>query len=168
MGAPLLAFVAWETYATFRFGGTLPLTTAPGSLWQPPGVGLVDQIGALASEAPAHAAWDLAFAALTAAAVIFALAQVRRSRDWMVLLAGAQAALTALLGSVFWTDHWSFTRAALPLFALLMSALKTRIRAGPAIACAAAVLTLAVPLTLGTNERSSPPVAVTRQPVRPA
>ena len=161
LGAPFLAFVVWETYATSRFGGTLPLTTAPGSLWQPPGAGLVEQLGPLARQSPAHAAWDLAFAALTAAAVVAALAQVAHSRDWVVLLAGAQAVLTALFGSVFWTDHWSFTRATLPLFALLlMSGLKTRSRAGPAVVCAAAVLTLAIPLALGTNERYQPAAAL--------
>jgi hypothetical protein len=161
VGVPLLAFIGWETYATLRLGGTVPLGTAPASLWQPPGVGLTDALGTLARQSPAHAVWDLGFAGLTVAAVIAALAQLARSRHWLVLLTAGQALLTALLGSVFWLDHWSFTRATLPLFALLLiSGLRTRSWVGPAVVCAAAAFTLAVPLALGTSEHFRPAAAL--------
>ncbi len=161
LGAPAAAFVAWEVYATVRFHGTVPLTTSPGSLWQPPGVGLTKVLGSLAGQSAPHAGWDLLFAALTVAAVIVGVMQLHQGAHWLALLTAAQALLTALLGRVFWLDHWSFTRATLPLFALvLLNGLRTRTRIGPLICCAAAGLTLAVPLVLGTNGESSPAAGV--------
>lgn len=161
LGAPAAAFLAWEAYATVRFHGTVPLTTSPGSLWQPPGVGLTKALGSLAGQSPSHAGWDLLFAALTVAAVIVGIMQLRDGAHWLALLTTAQALLTVLLGRVFWLDHWSFTRATLPLFALvLLNGLRTRTRIGPLICCAAAALTLAVPVVLGTNDQPSRAAAV--------
>ena len=153
----LACFAAWEIYATVRFDGEIPWTTAPSDLWQAPGVGLVTAVTELLDQAPKEAAWDLAYLLLCVAAVVAAIAAVRRDRGPEALFCVGQAAIVALLGEVFWIDHWSFTRVTAPLFAsLLLAGVSSRNRSAIAISCAAAVLTLLIPAALNTGATFEP------------
>ena len=148
----LACFAAWEIYATARFDGEIPWTTVPADLWQAPGVGLATALPELLNQTPKEAAWDLAYLILCAAAVAAAIAAVRRDRGPEALFCVGQAAIVVLLGEVFWTDHWSFTRVTAPLFAsLLLAGVSSGSRAGVAVPCAAAVLTLLIPAALNTG-----------------
>jgi hypothetical protein len=149
----LACFAAWEIYATSRFDGEIPWTTAPSDLWQAPGVGVVSALPELLDQSAREAAWDLTYLVLCAAAVVAAVVAVRRDRGPEALFCAGQAAIVVLLGEVFWTDHWSFTRVTAPLFAsLLLAGVSSRTRSATAIACAAAVLTLLIPAALNTGE----------------
>jgi hypothetical protein len=148
----LACFAAWEIYATARFDGEIPWTTAPSDLWQAPGIGLASALPELLDQAPREVAWDLTYIALCVAAVGAALVAARRDRGPEALFCVGQAAVVVLLGEVFWTDHWSFTRVTAPLFAsLLLAGVSSRSRGAIAIACGAAVLTLLIPAALNTG-----------------
>jgi hypothetical protein len=58
IGPALACFVAWEAYATSRFDGEIPWTTAPSNLWQAPGVGAVTALSGLLDQPASEAAWD--------------------------------------------------------------------------------------------------------------
>ena len=148
----LVCFAAWQGYATWRFGGEIPWTTAPSNLWQAPGAGLAQALPDLLDQPASEVAWDLAYLALGAAAVVAAVVVVLRDRGPEALFCAGQAAIVVLLGEVFWIDHWSFTRVTVPLFAaLLLAGVVARSRAAIAIACAAATLTVLIPVALNTE-----------------
>lgn len=153
----VLCFAAWELYATARFDGAIPLTTAPSNLWQAPGVGAVSALPELLDQSAREVAWDLTYLVLCAAAVVAAVAAAGRDRGPETLFCIGQAGVVVLLGEVFWVDHWSFTRITAPLFAsLLLAGVSARSRAAIAIACAAAVLTLLIPAALNTGATFEP------------
>ena len=148
----LVCFAAWQAYATWRFDGEIPWTTAPSSLWEAPGLGLADAVPDLLHQPGTEVAWDLAYLGLCAAAVVAAAVLLRRNRSPEALFCAGQAALVLLLGEVFWIDHWSFTRVTAPLFAsLLLAGALARSRLAVAIACAAAALTVLIPAALNTE-----------------
>jgi hypothetical protein len=153
----LVAFAAWEAYATWRFDGEIPWTTAPSNLWQAPGVGVAQALSGLVEQPATEVAWDLAYIALSAAAVVAAMAALWRERGPEALFCGGQAAIVVLLGEVFWIDHWSFTRVTAPLFAsLLLAGVAARSNPAVVISCAAAVLTLLIPAALNTGATIEP------------
>jgi hypothetical protein len=153
----LACFAAWETYATWRFDGEIPWTTAPSNLWQAPGVGVVEALSGLVDQPATEVAWDLAYLALCGAAVVAAVAVLWRDRGPEALFCASQAAIVVLLGEVFWIDHWSFTRVTAPLFAsLLLAGVTARSNPAVAISCAAAVLTLLIPAALNTQSTIEP------------
>ncbi len=148
----LAAFAAWQAYATWRFGGEVPWFTAPSSLWQAPGLGVAEALPDLVDQPASEVGWDLAYLALTAAAVVAAVMALVRDRSPVTLFCAAQAATVVLLGEVFWIDHWSFTRVTAPLFAsLLLAGVAARFRPAIAIPCAAAALTVLIPVALNTS-----------------
>jgi len=148
----LVCFAAWQAYATARFGGEIPWTTAPSSLWQAPGVGLAEAVPDLLDQPASEVAWDLAYLGLCLAAVAAGLVLLRRSRGAEALFCASQAGMVLLLGKAFWIDHWSFTRVTAPLFAaLLLAGAMPRSRAAVGIACAAAALTVLIPAALNTE-----------------
>lgn len=150
-------FAAWEAYASWRFDGELPWTTAPSNLWQAPLVGVADAVTDLLDQPAREVAWDLAYLALCGAAVVAAATALRRDRGPEALFCAGQAAVVLLLGEVFWTDHWSFTRVTAPLFAsLLLAGVASRSRPAVGIACAAAALTLLIPAALNTEATFDP------------
>jgi hypothetical protein len=145
------AFVAWEAYATWRFD-EIPWTTAPSSLWQAPGVGVAEALSVLVDQPASEVAWDLTYLFLCAAAVVAAIAALWRDRGPEALFCASQAAIVVLLGEVFWIDHWSFTRVTAPLFAsLLLAGVTARSLPAVAVPCAAAGLTVLIPIALDTG-----------------
>jgi hypothetical protein len=153
IGPALACFVAWEPYATSRFDGEIPWTTAPSNLWQAPGVGAAMALSSLLDQPASEAAWDIAYIAFCAAAVAAAVAVVLRDHSPEALFCAGQAAIVVLLGKVFWIDHWSFTRVTAPLFAsLLLAGVSARSRPARGIACGTAALTLLIPAALNTGE----------------
>jgi hypothetical protein len=145
-------FAAWQAYATWRFDGEIPWFTAPSSLWHAPSVGLAQALPDLLDQPASEVAWDLAYLGLTAAAVVAAVVVVWRDRSATALFCAAQAAIVVLLGEAFWIDHWSFTRVTAPLFAaLLLAGVASRTRPAVWVACAAAALTVLIPVALNTE-----------------
>jgi hypothetical protein len=149
LAVPLAAFAAWQAYATWRFGGTLPLASGPGSLWAAPGVGLVEALPELFDRPAPEVAWSLLYVAVALGAVAAALLLARRRPSPVAWLAAGFGVLTLLLGEAFWVEHWSFTRATAPLLAfLLLAGAAAHDRAAVALPCAAAVLTALIPVAL--------------------
>jgi hypothetical protein len=148
----LVCFAAWQAYATWRFDGEIPWTTAPSNLWQAPGIGLAQAVPDLLDQPATEVAWDMAYLALCVAAVVAAVVVLLRNRGPEALFCAAQAVTVVLLGEVFWIDHWSFTRVTVPLFAsLLLAGVVARNRAAVAIVCVTATLTVLIPVALNTE-----------------
>ena len=149
IGAPLLAFTAWQAYATAALDGVLPLGSGPGSLWSAPAVGLVEGLPEALGRPALEAGWSAVYIGLVLCAMAVALWLAWRQRTPVALLAAVFALMTLALGEVFWVEHWSFTRATAPLLAfLLLAGAAARSRAAVAIPSLAAGLTLLIPLAL--------------------
>jgi hypothetical protein len=162
----LVCFAAWQAYATWRFGGDIPWTTAPSGLWDGPVIGAVGAIPGLSDQPAREVAWDLAYLAICGVAVAAAGVALRRTREPETLFCASQAAIVVLLGEVFWIDHWSFTRVTAPLFAsLLLAGVVARSRLAVLTACSAAAFTVLIPAALNTHSGLEPRGQASRPPV---
>lgn len=112
---PAGLYGAWQVYLHTRGA---PGTSAPGTAFQPPFKGLLDEVNrALAHGLGAAPVWDLAYLALMVAGVVVSFVLLRRGA-----LAPAIAAVLfglVLLILTFGND-WSYTRLSAPLFAALL------------------------------------------------
>jgi hypothetical protein len=142
---PVLAFGAWQAYVHVRYGGS---TADPASAFQPPFVGIVDEVRRALGNGPAvSSAWDLAYLALMLAGLGAAVALVRRSVSAPAIAACLFA--ISLLVLTFGND-WSYTRLSAPLFAcLLLGGLERRVRAAIGVCVAVAALGALVPFAIG-------------------
>jgi hypothetical protein len=122
VAVPLLAFAAWEAYATWRFGGVVPATTTPGDQFR-----IFGPLTAFhdAGQHPLNAAiWERAYLVVMVAAAGTAVWRVWSRRT----AAAFAAAGFGLLDLIYYTpDRWSYTRYSAPLFlALAVSVLEER------------------------------------------
>lgn len=140
---PTCLYVAWQVYVHARGPAG---TSAPGTAFQPPLKGLLDEVHrALAGVGAAHI-WDLSYLVLMAAGIVASLILLRRGVT-------APAVAAVLFGLVLliltFGNDWSYTRLSAPLFAALLLGGLERRASFPVITCSVvAALGALVPFVL--------------------
>jgi len=144
LALPTVLFLGWQAYVHVRHGTG---TSAPGTAFQAPLVGLADEFGrSLRGTATISSSWDLAYLAAIVAGIGVAFAHVRRG----ITAPGVAALLFGLILLVLtFGNDWSYTRLSAPLFAaLLLAGLERRMRPALAVCTSVAVLGALVPFVI--------------------
>lgn len=148
---PLAAFAGWQIYihglpaVGGRSGHASAAAAAPPAIF-PPGHDFVVELRRAWALHTAAGVWEVAYIALVLAAMVCAVALLRRGPGAATVSA---VLLSATLTVIIFGDEWGISRYAAPVFVTLIAAgLRERSRAALIIGTAAAILTVFIPVTI--------------------